>query len=311
MMRSSRLTQLALGATLLLVTIGGLVRATKSGLGCGTDWPHCAGRLVPALESRAEMIEFSHRAAASVVIVLLGLLAVASFRSRRTDPKGAALGAGAFGLVMFQAVLGAIVVKLELEASSVVLHLSAAMALVGLLVFMTLRARPPHPEAPGLHRSARIAAGSVLLLLLVGSYVSGVTAEKGAGFPDWPLVDGALIPDLSSQIFALHWVHRLLAVVVTGILWWTWRRAMTEGDAMSARLASIAMGGLVAEMVVGAANVWTQSDQGLNSASITIHLALGAFIWAALIALATITRPAKEAPEHARRAALSPEGSGA
>ncbi len=170
------------------------------------------------------------------------------------------------------------------------LHLIAALALVGLLVLMTLRSRAPQPETRGLHRSARVAAGSVLVLLLVGSYVSGVTAEKGAGFPDWPLVGGAFIPDLSSQIFALHWLHRLLALIVTGILVWTWRLAMTEGDAMSARMASIAMGALVVEIVVGAANVWTQASQGLNSAFITIHLALGALIWASLIALATITR---------------------
>ena len=79
-----KLAIVSTGATILLIAIGGLVRATKSGLGCGTDWPHCAGKLVPALETRAEIIEFSHRAAASVVVVLLGLLAVTAY----PEPEG-------------------------------------------------------------------------------------------------------------------------------------------------------------------------------------------------------------------------------
>src|SRR6188508_2499129 len=97
-------------ATILLIAIGGLVRATKSGLGCGTDWPHCAGNVVPALETRAEIIEFSHRAAASIVVVLLGTLAVTAYRNRKERPALVTPSIVAFGLVLFQAVLGAIVV---------------------------------------------------------------------------------------------------------------------------------------------------------------------------------------------------------
>ena len=69
----TRFQKLSLGstaATILLVAIGGLVRATKSGLGCGTDWPHCQGHLVPSMESRAVVIEYSHRVTATVVVVL-------------------------------------------------------------------------------------------------------------------------------------------------------------------------------------------------------------------------------------------------
>ncbi|MGH2735292.1 MAG: COX15/CtaA family protein, partial [Actinomycetota bacterium] len=73
-------------ATLLLVGIGGLVRATKSGLGCGNDWPGCNGRLAPALETRAEIIEFSHRFAAMVVGFLIVGLAVLALRHYRRTP---------------------------------------------------------------------------------------------------------------------------------------------------------------------------------------------------------------------------------
>ena len=126
---------------------------------------------------------------------------------------------GAFGLVMFQAVLGAIVVKLELEAESVVLHLGTALLLLALLIYLWagVRALEGDPVAAsadaGISRSARVAAFSVFALMLLGSYISG-TAGAGAAFDDWPLMNGKLVPDLAIEAQALHFAHRLVAAIV-------------------------------------------------------------------------------------------------
>jgi cytochrome c oxidase assembly protein subunit 15 len=282
-------------ATLALVTLGGLVRATKSGLGCGTDWPHCSGKLLPALETRAVAIEFSHRVAASVVVVLLGALAVMAWRRLRATPL--MWGAfAAFGLVLFQAVLGAVVVKLELAAVSVVLHLVTAMALLAVLVYVTAAASGAagasfEPDGAAA-RAGALGAGAVLVLLAVGSYVSG-TPGAGLAFGDWPLMGGRLVPSIEVEAAALHFVHRALAAVVgvaVAVACLQVIRRRTELP-LQARLARVALGAFALEVVVGAANVWTE----LNAAVVTVHLFLGAVVWTALVTLAVVSRPLPDA----------------
>jgi cytochrome c oxidase assembly protein subunit 15 len=291
-----RVSIASLVATLLLVAIGGLVRATKSGLGCGTDWPDCSGRLLPALETRAEIIEFSHRLMASVVVILIGVLVALAIRHHRRTPAILWPSVGAFALVMWQAILGMIVVKLELEAESVVLHLATALALVALLVYLAaagaavdggLSAEPQRHTS----RKASAAAGAVLVLMLVGSYVTG--REAGYVFSDWPLMGGRLIPDLGVELYAIHFVHRVLAVVVGGIVLAIALSIIRSKSArpLPTRLAYVALGGFATEVLVGAGNVWTE----LNSALVTIHLLLGTVIWTSLVGIAVVSHPALQA----------------
>ena len=273
-------------ATLALVAVGGLVRATKSGLGCGTDWPHCSGKLLPSLEQRAQVIEFSHRAVAGLVIVLIGALALWAFVRYRDRPRILWPSVAAFGLVLFQAVLGAVVVKLELEALSVVLHLATALSLLALLIYLDVGLYPDatHDDAR-IKRLATVAAGSVFVLLLVGSYVSG--SHAGDAFPDWPLMNGKVIPDLSIEPYAIHFLHRAIAAVVGVIVLVVTLRIIRAGTPAMARLAKTAAGLFLLEVVIGAANVWT----GLNAAFVTLHLAIGASIWACFAGVRFIATP--------------------
>ena len=281
----------SLCATFALVAIGGLVRATKSGLGCGDDWPHCNGRLAPALETRAEIIEFSHRAAAGVVVILIATLAVLALRRHRGSPRIVWTSVGALALVLSQALIGALVVKLDLKAESVVLHLGTAMFLVAVLVYLVAAASPRDESATSdrsLSRQAGGAALAVFLLLLVGSYVTG----KGAGlvFPDWPLMNGTPIPDLGTEDAAVHFVHRALAAVVGGIVFITGMRLVRRGGPAAARLGRAAIVLYAAEVLIGAANVWSD----LNAAFVTAHLALAALIWGSLSGAAVLLHPAME-----------------
>src|SRR5207237_1596231 len=172
--------------TYLLVAVGGLVRGTGSGLGC-PDWPRCHGRFLPPLEYHA-IIEYSHRATASVVIWLTVALAVVAVRNHRAlSPRVFTLAVIPLPIVLSQAILGAIVVHLDLQAESVVAHLLVAMRLVAVVISLMVEVAPagsplaaPTPRAGAADTSAidrRFAAlatgvaGSTLFLLLLGSYV--------------------------------------------------------------------------------------------------------------------------------------------
>jgi heme a synthase len=288
-----KLSIASLCATFLLVGIGGLVNATKSGLGCGDDWPDCNGRLAPALETRAEIIEFSHRAAAGVVIVLLGLLMVIAIKNHRHERYILWPAIGAFFFVIGQALLGAAVVFLDLKASTVTAHLAMALSLLAVLIYLVHASAERESDAGSFRdrsymRQTVGAALATLALLLVGSYVSG----RGAGlaFPDWPLMNGKLIPDLGDEAQGIHFLHRALAAVVGAIVLITGLRLVKLKDRAphAARMAHIAMGSFAVEIAIGALNVWTE----LNSAAVTAHLAIGALIWGSLVSAAVSLHPA-------------------
>ena len=301
-----RLAVASTGATFLLITIGGLVRATKSGLGCGPNWPHCPGDV-----NRALIIEFSHRAVAGVVVVLIVALAVAALRHHRGRRSITVPAVAAVGLVVFQAVLGAVVVWLELEAASVVVHLATALVLLALLIHLLVAALAVEGRLNATRdrwaaqRSAWT-AGVVLALLLVGSYVTG----SGAGnvFPDWPLMDGAVIPDLGGDEGA-HFAHRVLALitgtVILAALISLARRKETLD--LQFRLAKVAATAFVVESIVGALNVWTD----LNAFWVTLHLALGTLIWSAIVGSVVVSHPSLESAGASRSMHRSPAVVGA
>ncbi|MCS7257509.1 MAG: COX15/CtaA family protein, partial [Thermomicrobium sp.] len=76
---SGRFRWLALAAAIagfLLIVVGGTVRVSGAGLGCGPEWPLCNGRLIPGWDLLA-WIEYVHRLIALGVILLTGVVVIA------------------------------------------------------------------------------------------------------------------------------------------------------------------------------------------------------------------------------------------
>jgi heme A synthase len=142
MTRFTRLSLLTVAAVYLLVVVGGVVRGTGSGLGC-PDWPLCYDQLFAPAGNAGAWIEWTHRALAALIgVLVLGLviLAVRSYRERREIlwPTIAALV-----LTVFQAVLGKITVDTGNAGEWVTAHLATAMVLLGLLAYLAIRSRYP------------------------------------------------------------------------------------------------------------------------------------------------------------------------
>ncbi len=316
MTRFQRLAAATVATTFLLVVIGVAVRATDSGLAC-PHWPGCfEGQFLPDLDAGFQVwIEWTHRTVAALIgVLILGMavLAVTDHRDRRSILLPSL---GAVLLVGFQAWLGRETVRLGNTGESVTAHLAAAMALVGLLVYLLVRSSyPARLAGSGSQRFTLLAAFAAAATFAVLLFGANVTArDAGLVFPDWPLMNGSLVPPApegSSGLAALygaHALHRYVAAIVLVILatvaWVAWRNRSAQPRI--ARLAVAILGTYVAQIVVGGLQVvlllapWTQ----------TLHVALGALLWAGAVALAaTAYYEARTSPSRAEARGASASG---
>jgi len=292
--RFQRLAAATVVTVFLLVTIGVVVRATGSGEAC-PHWPGCfTGQFLPGLDADGHVwIEWIHRTVAAFIGLLILAMAVVAIRDHRDRRSLVWPSLGAVLLVGFQAWLGQETVRLGNSGPSVTAHLATAMALVGLLVYLLVRAwYPARLPARGASQRftllATFGAAATFVLLLFGSNVTA--RDAGLVFPDWPLMNGSIQPigastppDVAAQ-YAAHELHRYAAAVVFVILaavaWVAWKQRSDRPG--QARLALGILGLYAVQIVVGGLQVltllapWTQ----------TLHVALGSLIWGGTAGLA-------------------------
>ena len=283
MNRFAKLAVAASIATYVLIVVGGLVRATDSGLGC-PDWPACFGKWVPPAELHA-WIEHSHRLVAALavgpLVAAVGLITL--FTARRHDRVllAAALVTGA--LVILQALLGGQVVIQQLRAELVTAHLAMALTVLALTILIADRASGGAlpPLAGGLPSGLVAVTGvAVFAQMLLGSWVSGTGA--GLAFPDFPLMQGGLWPSTLAGGAFIQLAHRVLAVAVALLVLWTARQVRRSvATPRTRRLAGLAVVLVVVQIALGAANVWSR----LSALFVVPHLAVGAALWATMVLL--------------------------
>jgi cytochrome c oxidase assembly protein subunit 15 len=308
-------------ATFALIIVGAVVRITDSGLGCGPagsgikGWPLCGGRALPLIEENS-VIEFSHRALASVVVALI-LLCV--WQARRL-PGQTFLRRGtivAALLVLAQAVLGGLTVEHNLAEVLVAAHLGMAMLLLGTL--LTLRwatareqgAAAPRLSGRGLRPLATAASVLVLATIVAGGVIAGSEEEGvkngvtngahlacGDQFPGClgggPLPFGrhGHLADIQLTHRALVYATSLTVLALLGLALYrrVWSRELSALGAL-----------LVLQVLLGALNVWLGKHPGL----VVAHLTTGTLLWAAAVSTAlrlspvprTASRPSAAEPE--------------
>ena len=184
----------ALASLVLIVATGAAVRLTGSGLGC-SDWPTCEEDRLVASWSWHPMIEFVNRLITGVVSVgVIAAVAGAWWRvPRRADLCWYSLGlvAGVVGQIL----LGAALVKAELDPRFTIGHFLLSAVLVANAVVLHHRAgldddRRPRPAAataappadPRGARAARLALASTVAIgvtVVLGTIVTGAGPHGG------------------------------------------------------------------------------------------------------------------------------------
>jgi heme A synthase len=306
--RFRRLADLTAITTFLLIIVGGVVRVSESGLGCGPGgsgtegWPLCGGEVIPLVGDVNRIIEFSHRVLAAVVVALIALLAWRAYRGlqgRRWAWRGS-VAAGI--LVLAQAGLGGLTVEHSLAEELVAAHLALAMVLLGLLLWLSSRARmelaaadgePAPTPVRGLRPYAAVAAVLLLAAIIAGGYMAG-TEEEGVNeagpniagahlacgdtFPT--CLDDRIVPFGESRLTDIHLTHRVLVYAATAAILLLLGIAYRRGA--RTRLLALAVLLLLGQLLLGALNVWL----GEHAVLVVAHLTMATLLWACLLLIA-------------------------
>ena len=274
-----RLAFVALVLTFVVVVVGAYVRLSDAGLGC-PDWPLCYGKPIPETgEDHRAWKEMTHRWLAGTLGVLLFALLLAAWRTRRSPWLATAIAA----LVVLQAALGMWTVTLLLKPAIVTAHLLGGMTILALMTWFLLERISPatRPEGRILRMPAAAALATLAIQIALGGWVSANYAALGC--PDLPLCLGQAVPPMDfanafhmvrelgrtdegallpqAALTAIHWTHRVFALVVVGVLGWA---------ATSAFKVHRALGALIALLL------WLQFSIGIANVAFNVPLALAA-----------------------------------
>ncbi len=295
---------------LCLVFAGGLVTSKGAGLAVA-DWPLSYGKLMPEGWFRAENVraEHSHRMLAGTVGIMTLVLAI--WVHRKEPRRWVQVFAWAtFGGVVFQALLGAVIIKFLRPLAGLMSHAVTGQTFFCLTVCMALFTSPSwrregsriQSEAAGsLHGFCLALLAAVYLQLLLGALMRHT--ESGLAIPDFPLAYGKLIPpmdatsihninvdrfhagftDLAAGQILVHFLHRVWAGVVCvaalAVAWRVFKSFRDSGAILFPMLTILIL--LPTQVVLGAMAVLTAKQPHVA----TTHVAVGASILACSVVL--------------------------
>ena len=269
-----------------IVGTGGAVRLTASGLGCST-WPQCEpGSFVPVLHDATTyhvFVEFGNRLMTFVLSAAAVAVAYVVWADRSRVRSYRLLGWLPIAGVVAQAVIGGVLVLLELPPILVSLHFLVSMALVAGSLVLLHR----HDEGDGVpvvvvDPATRLLAHALAVLLgvvlVLGTLTTGAGPHSGDEEVGYRL---AVAPLVMAKIHAAA-VWAFVAVLLV-VLWRT-RRAGPAGSsaAPTHRAALVLLVLSVLQAVIG----YVQTATGLPIALVNLHVidaallaAGGARVW--------------------------------
>lgn len=259
-------------AVYILILVGGIVRATGSGMGC-PDWPKCFGSWIPptsidqlpgnyqevfgeklkgevefnAVKTWTEYINRLFGVLIGIFIFITLLLSVKEYWGRGTGVIMYSLIS--FILVGVQGFLGSYVVSTELHPGLVTVHMLLAIVIVLCLIYALFLAYKDESKVETTeNRSLRFLTG-ILLILSVGQLVLGTQIREmvdllsfgGSERNEW-------VDLLLGGKFYIHIVLAVILVVVHLVLYKGAKEVLRHG---SLSILNLLLAAVLFEFVVG------------------------------------------------------------
>jgi len=262
-----------------IVGTGGAVRLTGSGLGCST-WPQCEpGTFVPRLHDAMTyhpFVEFGNRLMTFVLAAAAVAVAVVVWPDRTRSTAYRRLGWVPLAGVAAQAVIGGVLVRLELPPILVSFHFLVSMVLVALSLVLLHRSTegdgPPRVVVDPVTRvAAHVLVALLVVVLVLGTLTTGAGPHSGDDEVGYRL---AVDPMLMAMIHAAS-VWAFTAVLLAVL--WRVRGAAGTPALRRAAWTLLALGAL--QGAIG----YVQTATGLPIALVNLHL-----IGAALLTAGTM-----------------------
>ncbi len=222
--------------------------------------------------------EMIHRYFAGTLGLLILSIAVVAWTKKGEMTQGRGLPALLLLVVVFQALLGMWTVTEMLKPLVVTGHLIGGMTTIALLTWLWLRETKEYdasylPQAPWLRPWAILGLILLAIQIILGGWVS--TNYAALACPDFPTCQGTLMPDMNfvsaftlrrelgmdaqggllprEALTAIHWTHRLGALVVFIYLGWLGSRMLkTPGFKL---IGTAVLGLLSIQVILGITNV--------------------------------------------------------
>lgn len=295
MLERSRGLMAAAWATLVsqivIVGTGGAVRLTGSGLGC-TTWPNCEPEsFVPVPEQGIHgVIEFTNRVWGAVVVAIAVVMLVMAIR-RRAGRTIAWLAGLVLGLSIAQALIGAVVVWMELRPDTVGVHFFLSVILVALSAVLVWKVvvGPSGPRVAPRWQSALVHAMTLALVVVV--VVGVLTTGSGPHAGDGGAARNGLDPAVMQHVHA--WPGYALLALTVAVVAVAWRR----GPRLHLRWSLALLGVILVQVVVGI----VQSRLGLPIMLVGIHMVLSVVSAAIGAAVVLSLRPPQPTDARAAR----------
>lgn len=316
--------------TFVVVVLGAWVRLSAAGLGCpdwpGCYGHLTAGEAAQNIDAvnaafperpfeyHKAVKEMVHRYFATSLGVLCLVLAGLALWNRKDPQQPVIAPLLLVALVIFQGLLGMWTVTLLLKPLIVVLHLLGGLATLSLLAWLAMR-KPQAPttaqeSATSLRKLGLAAAVVLALQIALGGWTSSNYAALAC--PDFPTCQNSYWPEMDMDDafvlwrglgidyeggvldhparVAIHFVHRLGAIIATLVLGWlswsAWRKATSPALRTAGALVGLT---LILQLIIGPVMVM----RALPLSWATAHNAMAALL---LLSVLRVNRLVHTAP---------------